>query len=233
MLPINFSILSDDERISISRRLAAKLGSVTIEQDPIMVKITTTISEKGEQLNCAIGRTRINELTSEINATDDVRDENLQFIYHVAKINCKKSNDTIREAGEMVVAHYKQSEISLSNNTEESEGVARFLTALSSPEGSDAIVALRLTDEVTVLTESNDKYIALVDERVAISDSDTTPRLTPSRRELNKELNFLEEYFSFQKRQGSDLHIDLIEQINGPISEIMTIAKARKTRKEN
>ncbi len=233
MIPINFSILSDDERISITKRIAAKLAIITMEQDPMMPKINGIITEKGEQLNRAIGRTRINELTEDINSNDDIRDENLQFIYNVAKLNSKKSNSLIREAAELILALYIQAEISLKNNTEESEGVIRFLTSIATPEGEAAIAALRINDEITAIEESNNRYITLVDERITLDTADSTPRLTPSRRELSKELNFLEDYFAFQKRQGSALHIDLIEQINGPISEIMAIAKARETRKEN
>ncbi len=233
MIQINFSILSDDERISITKRIATKLASITMEQDPMLPKINGIITEKSEQLNRAIGRTRINELTEDINTNDHIRDENLQFIYNVAKLNSKKSNPLIRKAAELILALYIQAEISLKNNTEESEGIIRFLTSLATVEGQAAITALRINDEITAIEESNNRYIALIDERITLDTSDSTPRLTPSRRELSKELNFLEDYFAFQKRQGSELHIGLIEQINGPISEIMAIAKARETRKEN
>ncbi len=100
-------------------------------------------------------------------------------------------------------------------------------------ESIDAFKTIHLSDELNTLTTVQPQYSNLINQRSQIKESDSTPLLIPSRREVHKELSMLERFVNYRVHHKHESFTELVTLLNGPVIEIMAIAKARNTVKEN
>lgn len=233
--PIIIKLYNDAERLKIVSTTTPILIEIPLEIDPTLNKIALAIKRCGENLDSAMTRSLANALSKEISESDDIRDTSLSLIEEAFKHNRKKRNPELREAAEVVETIFNEafSGINIENNTEESVGLDRFLPAMSSPEAVAAIEKLNITFEMNDLNEYHPKYKELSAQRAKMKESDNSPRILPSRKELHQNLDVMVEVVNFHVREGSSEHLAAAEKLNGVLSEITALAKARQTKKDN
>ncbi len=235
LLNLNLEKILDDERLTMVQRIRPSLESISVEEDPVMWEILTAFGKSEQELTAAMNRKSTTKITAEMNAEDSIRDESIDMIEDAIEYYGRKKNATLAEAAKLLAEPFADAfdGVSLSNNTLETNRIALFLENTQSPEHQEAITTLRLNDEFTTLATSNPAYEALRQERADFKEGDTTPLLKPSRRSMNRTLSFLENYLEFKIDMGSDKHEQIASEIAVPITEIMAVARARSTRKEN
>lgn len=233
--PIKVKLYNDAERLKIASTTTLILMEIPQEIDPTINQVAAVIKRCGENLDAAMTRSLANALSKEISLSDEIRDTSLSLIEEAFNHNKKKRNPELREAAEVVETIFNEafSGINIDNNTEETVGLDRFLPAMSSPEAVAAIEKLNLTFEMSDLNEHHPKFKELSAQRAEMKESDTTPRVVPSRKELHQNLDAMVELINFHVREGSSEHIAAAEKLNGVLSEITALAKARETKKEN
>ncbi len=235
MLKVNHSILTDAERLTLATRILSILEKVTIEECAVATEFTQAITKASDQLSQALGKTAATTLTEAINSADDQRDEALNFIYRSIKLFQEKRDPQIAKASQLLKEIYDEAfiGINLNNKSEESAGIERFFEKLENAEAQTAIVTIHIDEEVKSLKESHTKYVALVVERAQVKETRDTPSLVPSRKKFKNYFNALQSFVNFKVDNGNDLYTNLAEEMNSPITEIMSVARSRNTRKSN
>ncbi len=231
---INYKILNDHRRIDLISRTIVILTPLAAE-DSTIEELIAILKEKRDQLKSALGWSAKSELTERITEFDAIRDDAITMIGETARLYTKKRQANFSSAATLILAIYNDifASVSLSNNTESTTAIDLFLEKTATEEATAALSTLRLTTEIDAIKESQPQFIALTAERAKLKESDVTPRLVPSRDELYTELKHLVSHLNYKGRRKSESHTAIIEELNGPIKEIMAAAKSEETRSIN
>ncbi len=235
LLNISLRDLWDDERITLVKRIRPILEAVPLESDSFIPEIITALINSSEELSKAMARIQSSKITALMKIEDEKRDDAIDMINHAIAFFRKKKDPVIKQAAELLGETYDNAfaGVSLSNNTLETNRIDIFIEDCKSIELNIALTTLDLELEFQDLTLSNPAYESLRQERASLKESDDTPLLSPSRRALHRNVSFLESYLEFKISQGSELHQSLAEELAIPFTEVMAVARARKTREEN
>jgi hypothetical protein len=234
-LNISLDILKDEERIELANLITPIISTMTAEVDSHISFITDEMNKSKVKLIEALGRKRKSTITVEMRDEDGVREISLEVIEDAINYFVKKRQAPLREAAELIGGLFAAAfdDVNLNNNTLQTVRIDMFLDSIDNAEAASAIKTLNIGFEIEDLKTSNSNYAEFKAERAAIKESNDTPLLEPSRRELNRDISFLENHIEYRHRKGSDAHGDLAEQIIAPITDIMAVARARATRKGN
>lgn len=232
---ISFRDCEDGELLYLSQTIADCAAQVEIAECSTTVDFSVDISNSADNLHNALSRGKKQELTVKVQTSDSNRDETLDLIDDAITLYCKSRKTLYRESAELLRSLYDTAfrNINLNNNSEQSVGINRFLEKMNDPEAAAAAKILRIDEDLALLKEESDHFVTFNQERAVMKQNDTSPRLQPSRRELQQDIRAFESFINHKIRKGSAVHIALAENINGPIAELMSQVKARQTRNEN
>ncbi len=231
----NLQTLLDDERVTLINRVVPSLEAISPEKDSFLPEIVAALASSQEELAFAMSRQRSSKLTQKMKEADDLRDNAIVLIKDALSYYSRKKSGGYAAAALLLLEKFEEafSSVNLENNTLETNRINIFLESIADDSFTAAITTLNLNTEIEDLREGNEQYEALRKERAQLKEEDDLPLLVPSRRKFNKNLSFLEEYLSFKIDVGSTLHQNLADEVTVPITEIMTVARARETRKDN
>jgi len=234
-LNLSLYLLKDEEKIELVNAITPIISTMTMEVDSHIHFITEEMNKSKMRLIEALGRKRKSVITGAMKDEDLLRDNSLEVIKDAINYYSKKRQEPLREAAQYIGALYSDAfdDVNLNNNTLQTVRTDMFLSSIDNEKAEAAIITLNITFEIEDLKTSNSNYAEFKAERTAIKESDTTPLLEPSRREINRDLTILEDHIEYRHRKGSDAHKELAEQIIAPITEIMSVARARATRKDS
>ncbi len=233
-LNISLHLLQDEEKIELINTITPIIRTMAMEVDSHIHFITDEMNKSKETLILALGRKQKSVLTGEMKAEDTLRDDSTEVIEDAVNYFAKKRQAPLRKAAQLIGGYFSDAfhGVNLRNNTLQTVRIDMFLSSIDNEEAAAAIKTLNIAFEIEDLKKSNSNYAEIKAERAAIKESDTTPLLDPSRREINRDLAILEDHIEYRHRKGSDQHGELAQQILAPITEIMAVARARATRKE-
>ncbi len=225
----------DEERLTLTDRLLSILKNVRFSQDPIILLVITDFSTQSTNLTDAVKRKTASDLTKIKAHADLMRDNALDLIKDAINYNIKRRNNTIKEAAKILKEPYDKAfdGVNIQNNSIETASIKIFLNDLQSEIAQNAITTLGIETEVEELQEGQENYIQAEASRALNKESDETPLLKPARRKLHNTLSFLEKYLEFRIDRGDRIFIDLTGKLLPICTEMMAVAKARATRKEN
>lgn len=232
---ISFKECEDAELLSLSKTMTDHAAEVMVEECPTVSDFSGDIKISSENLHAAMGRAKRQALSEKVKKNDNDRDEILDIIDGTIDLYLKKRKAAYRDAALLIRQIYDTAfaGININNNSEESVGINRFITAMQTPEAEAAAELIRIEEDLADLENYSTSYEKLSDERATMKENDNSPRLYPSRRELQLDIRAFESFLNYKIRKGSAVHIALAEKINGPIAELMTVIKARQTRNES
>lgn len=235
LLNITLEILEDEECIEIVNTIDPIIRTMTLETDQKIHFIADELLKSQAELQATIGRKRKSALTAEMKSDDDERGTETATIRAGIQFFIRKKQTVQREAALFLDSIYNDAFAGgvSENNTIQTNQINQFLSAMESEEAKQAAKIIGITSEVASLAESNRSYNEKRAERNSIRESDTTPLITPSRRNLHSDIAFLDDYLKFHHRKESAVHSDLAEKLSQAISTSMAVARARHTRKEN
>lgn len=234
-LDITLDHLTDEERIELVNTITPLIRTINAETDQQIHFITDEMKKSQMKLQEALGRKMKSSLTGQMKDDDKTRDEQIDIIEDGIHYNLRKKQVKLHSAAQLLNTLFNDAfgDGVSRNNTIETNQINTFLDSLKAPVAQQAVADINLTLEVKALTESHNSYVSTKAERASIKESDNTPLLAPSRRDLNSDIVFLEKHIEFHHRKGSEVHTELASKLSTPISEIMSVARARATRKEN
>ncbi len=232
---ISFKLLNDGELLDMALKIETALADVAVEECTVLPEFKEALTASRDNLNSSLGLSRKHELTEDIQQADDMRDEALALIDDAIDYMGRKRKSAYKESALLLRELYDTAfaGININNNSEESSGIERFLAALESAEAQAAVTAIHIIDEVSDLRSGHKEYITKLQERAAQKETDATPRLVPSRREMQKDIRAFEEYLDFKIRKKSLYHNSFADSLKGSIGEIMAVAQARDSRKDS
>jgi hypothetical protein len=232
---IEYNKLTDGERLDVITIITTALHGVTPELCLTTFEMNTVLKRSGVDFNNAVGRSHKQQLTGVIQGSDEKRSSAREKIEDAANYFSTNSNPALSASGIRLSEIYTASfaGLNVNNNSEESVGIERFIDLMETPEGAELVLDLYLPLDYANLKDGHNVYVEKNIERANIKENDASINLVPSRREVRRNIRFLESFLNFKVREGSEFHANLVEQLNGPISEIEAIASARETRKEN
>lgn len=234
-LKLSTSELDESEEVILVSRISEEIAKTGKNSDPTLLEHRESVEKAAAQLAAAISRSFASAHSASIRENDTQRTDVRNIIKQVVSALSKKANVEISSAAKRVLASHEKAfaGYNLENNAIESERTIVFLTDLAQPDLAKDIQTLDLVDEVKLLDVSNREYERLTKLRALEPLEDTGLRLRPSRRELKIYLDHLESHILFKARRGSDNHIILAEELQKIVSELISTAKSRETRKEN
>lgn len=235
MLNITLGDLTDEECIGLVNTVSPIINAMFTEPTHEIRVITDEMAKSRAKLEAALGRKIHSELTAIMDGHDDGRDYEIDMIEDGINYNLRRKQAKLQNAAHLLNDIYKDafgSGVSR-NNTIETTQIDSFLKGIESPEAQQAIQDINLTLEIEALVEAHGEYIKTKAERAEIKHNDDTPLLAPTRQDLHSDIVFLEKHIEFHHRKGSAVHTELAGKLSTPISEIMSVARARATRKEN
>lgn len=233
--PIEYNILNDGERLALTDEINNTLSKVAPEQCKELPEMHTVLNEKREDLSAAMERILKSNLTTEIKQDDTIRGDALDFIEDTAVLYTRHRNERFRTAAMLISKNLTDSfeSINRNNNSEESVGIKKFEEKMTTTEASEAATLLRITDDLNELFTTNNNYMENVRKRSTLKENESIPLSKTARRELRREIRALESFLEYKARRDSEIHVAVIEALNGPIQSIMSVAKARQTRNDN
>lgn len=233
--PISFKECEDAELLSLTKTITDHAAQITVEECPATVDFSADLNNSADSFHAALGRERKQELSVKVNTSDDTRDEILALINDSIDLYSKKKKPVYSKSAALIRSIYNTAfaGININNNSEESVGINRFLQGMQNSEAEAAAETIHIDEDLLDLEDATNSYDKFSEERATIKANDNSPRISPTRRELRRDLRAFESFINHKIRKGSAVHIALAEKINGPIAELMTVIKARQTRKES
>lgn len=235
VLKLRMDDLIDEERIILSDRYLPIMAEKGVGMDSTLQMITNDIITYSTNLGLAIKRDSSSDFTAIKKSADQRRDKGIDLVEESISYNIKRSDPTLSAAAHVLKKCYDKafSGVNIRNNMAETASINIFLKEIEAPEAVAAIDTLGINSEVTDIREGQQDYINAEQERTSTRESDTTPLLHPTRTMLHKTFAFLDRYLEHRLDRGDTSYSDLAESLHLCGGEVMAIAKARETRKEN
>lgn len=232
---IQFKLLDDAEHLALVSIISPALESITVEECQASVGFHRDILQSRGVLDAAMGRIRKSELTESKKEDDSVRDGDMAYIEGAVELYLKKGSGPLFEAAVLLdkIITTAFAGVNINNNTQQSEGILRFESAMNAPDAQDAAKLLRVNSEVESVISANRLWMEKDAEQATIKESDDSPRLQPSREELRRDIRAFVHFYDYKIRKGSEFHKTVATQINGQIGELMAKARTRATLAES
>jgi hypothetical protein len=232
---LHTSLLLPVELMTTAGRTLTAVAPVT-SQEPFLQKIATKIEEDKNELEVALNRERGSEYTQQLMARDSGRDNAFTAFRDYVKACTRRSQPEIVDAAELIVnAIRKQGwTLYLSGYARETASLNMLFNDLSSHELTAAIqtigAQLWLDDLKAAQTAFEETYQTKVSTETQID----YPALRDAKMQLGRHLNTLLDCIQILLCLGeTETYEPIANQLNEIITDVMTSARARRTREKN
>ena len=232
--PFYTSIYSVSETAVIGRRISNAIAELFAD-DPVGTALKSKVKENTDLLVSALEHDKKHDYTPLLHQIDEKRDDCLWFIKYVAKANTKHySNNEKRMAAQEIYDLHNEhiNNVSQMGYAEKSNKINFLVKTFESPNFKKFSKVLHLTDAVGTLKQTEDEFEELLNEKVSGENSQQAPAYVA----VDKLIASLKELFGYINAllaTGTGSMENTADTINEIIESVETIARARRTRKEN
>ncbi len=226
------SLCQDSELQTLVTRLSKTITESALV-NPILRSLCDDSLQNLKNLRRALDRVRKSELTTEIRLADELRDQHFVSFKKGVAFHLSLKGEAEEESALYLNKIIKKRGDQLHNESDAVETVKlnALFGDLADSKAQRALEAGGFVGIIEQLQEQNQKYERLVAERAANDAEDTTPTLKPTRQILGQNLNLMVDLLGFHLRRDEPTYKPVVAEVNEIITEVMTIVKARKSRK--
>ncbi|WP_109831300.1 DUF6261 family protein [Reichenbachiella versicolor] len=203
--------------------------------DPFVLKIVDLLELDLEALQQALVAVRLNQLVSELSKLDALRDDLFIGFRDLVDANKRRRSEVIQEAYNKVWPVIEQAGTGLYRlgYTEQSGKLSALFNELDEEQYQPAMTTMNVKEIYEELKQAQVEFNNLYNERLEADQLADYPTLSEAKSGIAPHLNALISTFDILQSTTDGEFEELITQIDGITSSVMTVAKARKTRSEN
>jgi hypothetical protein len=228
------SILNPEELHTGTSRIAAVVEK-EITEDEYISEILPPLKEKNDELADYIGKDSSSEYTDLLSNQDEVRDTLYTGFRDYCISFCNNYDASKKEAGNYLNHIFHERGFSLQNYgyASQTSSMIVLFNDLDKPKASEAIASVGGTEWYLKLKEEQEKFEQIYSEKVDNESIKQTPQIKAIKKRLAKLLNSLLSYVDQKSEFNSKKYGPVVVKLDEIITNIVSIAKARQTRKTN
>lgn len=234
MKNVNFSLLKPEEIHALALRLLPILEAI-IPDDVLLRDLYPRLHELTNDLSRALGLGRTSKFTTRLLEADNQRDRLFLGLRHLVVGFTFHPDQQLARAARVLETLIQSRGVSLQTYgyIEESSQLNGLLADLKSPAAQQAIATIQLEFMVDVLAQAQEEFEAIYQQKVASEAVQNLPGITASKRDLTRYLTRVFQYIDTQAEINAEKYGSVVEKIDEVIVDVMTIARARKTKQED
>ncbi len=174
-------------------------------------------------------------ITEQRNVSDEIRDGYITGFFDGIEYNLKHFKEDRRNSAELLWKTVQKQNSRIHNEPDAVETlmIETLLSDLDTPEHRAALTTVDLAEYIPLISEENQNFIALTNERALQKSEQDTPLVIPTRRLLHQSLRTLKEYLTLLNRLNPSHYERSVDEINAHIAEVAALAKSEKSRESS
>lgn len=227
---LSYSLLTSEELIKTASRLCHCVQEPNLEE--ILENRIHKTGEAADILSNALTESLSDVYAGRVQQADLHRDDAFQaFKYGVLSASFR-SEDTVKEAGEVLVEVVRKHGFSLYNlgYIAQSEAMKNLLTELE--HHTQEISRSGVADLLEEMVSANNDFNEVYHERIEDEENNETPQIVVSKNELSHQITLFLNHVELLQEDKEAGASELVEAINKTISEMMMEARIRQTSKK-
>ncbi len=230
-LPV--TILNDIELIDLADRLAPSILN-RLPNDTWFGPLVADMQSQVSSMNLVLGRTFGSDLTADINNADTARDDafltlrmGLEFL--------ERRPEPVGSAAARLLEIVRNRDYSLQalGDREETVQLKALLGDLDQPAAQADLMTVGLSADVEAMRQAQQTFDDLIAQRAAEEAGEELPLLRTVRGYLRQDLEVLRNDIASAERRDPVIWGDLATEMSQPITEVVAMARARRTREKN
>lgn len=207
----------------------------TLVEETFVGKILPYLVEINAGLSATMANIGSSDLTKQLAEKDQARDQAFVGFRDYCKAFTSAPNSGQSVAAEKLVTLIRRIGWSLHRQgyTQQSASQDSLIEALAEPEYANAVATIKAGSWVKSLLETNAALETVLHQKNNLIAYDNVPPVNECKRRMVKYLKPLLGYLEVMGELEPETYTDAVTQLSEEIEYIMTIAKARKTRREN
>lgn len=227
---LSTSLLTSNQLVDTADHL---INATTAPFDGQFAKRLTRTGSASEQLTAALNKDSRNAYTKPLREADDDRDDACLFFKYGALGAEYHPDQETRAAGIKVKAIFDRHDTRLYNlgYTDQSTEMKSLIGDLES--NLETVNNSGLTAHMDYLKSSQLAFEQVYQAKIDFENNDTSLTETAARKELAEELDDLIGVVRIAAKDDPEAMATLVNKYNEVINEVMALARARRTRREN
>jgi len=228
------SILHPEELHTGTDRMI-KVVETEITDDGYITELLTPLKENNDELADYIGKDSSSEYTNLLSNQDEVRDNLYTGFRDYCISFCNNYDASKEEAGIYLnhIFHERGFSMQTYGYASQTSSMIVLFNDLDKPKASAAIATVDGTEWYNKLKEEQDKFEQLYKEKVDNESVKQTPQIKAVKKRLSNLLNALLTYVDQKSEFNSEKFNPVADKLDEIITDIVSIARARQTRKVN
>lgn len=234
MQSINFSLLKTEEVHTFALRFLPIIELIT-QDEPLLKVLYPRLQDRINDLSLALGLSRTSKFTDQLFAADEKRDKFFMGFKNLVTCFTFHPDPAISQAGRVLELLIQKRGTTLYSfgYVEETSQLNGLLEDLKNPEAQQAIAVINAGFWTDALEKSQHEFEAIYQQKVATEAVQDLPKITDTRRDIVHMLTRMLQYVEAHAEINGEKFNPIVEKIDEVIVDMMTIARTRKTRKED
>jgi len=234
MEKISFYMLANEELSIVSDRTVQILES-ELSHDSFISLVLEPLKNNNSNFSEALGRIVNKDYTIKISAADGKRDSSFIGFRDYCKAFLNSAEAKSRAAAKKLVILMKQVGWTLYNDgdTVESAKLNTLISKINNPEYSKAIKVINAESWFDNVVKDQQNFEAIIQKKIEEEAGKEVPLIMETKSQIKRLLPPVLDYIELRAELSGNGYIGTMNKLNEAISEIMSVARARHTRREN
>lgn len=231
---LSFYLLSAEESLTVSTKIK-EIVMENLSADEFCAKLLPLIISTNAKLSKAIGRNTSQSFTLKLSVVDDEQDVAFIGFRDYVKAFTNNPDPAKQEAANKLLDVIKTIGWSIWNEgyVNESALLKVLFAELDKEENITAMTTINVTDWYNHLKTKHAAFEAVGQQKIAAEAEKDTPLTSSTKKELAKYINPLLGYIELLADMEDGVYTLAANKLDEAITEVMTIARSRQTRKNN
>ena len=229
---LSVSILSYSELLTTSERID-QIVSETFTEYPFMMKLSGQVKDDVKDMTGSLGKDRTSAFTEKLAEMDAGRDSAFLALRDLAKASVNRSDAQVSAAAQVIINKIKNRGQTLYalGYSDETTALNMLFNDLDAPDVTAAIQTIGAESWYADLKNAQAAFENTYNDKVSSEAQEDYLRLREAFSKLGRHLSLMLDAAGLLQELGEPENIDaVIEQINEVITDVMTTARAHKTR---
>lgn len=232
---ISISVVEPEELATLAQRISKILTEAAFK-NTLIGRALTLIQGDIDALNTALSTSRVSAFTQKVNEKDNRRDKVFIGFRTVLEAYTYHLEENLSKSAEKLLTIFRKygNRLHREGNAVQTAKMKLLVADLELPENTAELTALQATSWLVMMKKENEDFEALVEERSIEQSGKESSLLNEKKTTLGNRLNKLLDTLELMEDSGEPDNItETVAKINEAITQVMTAARARKTRSNN
>jgi len=231
---VNYSLLKPEEIHTLAYGVLPIVAPLASE-DPFVAEMKPKIDKKTTELSIATGNSRGSKFTPILTECDNQRDLRFLGLRNYVITYTYHTDENVVQAAQVLEKLILTRGFSLHSfgYAEETSSLKSLLEDFKTPAAQQAITTINAQLWVEWLEKAQQAFEEIYQQKVATEATEDLPLVSVTRRELIRYLNRLLSYLDINSEIKPEKFMPVVIKIDEVIVDIMTVARARKSKAKN